>query len=319
MHQILHTLGTIGLIPVVKIEDAAKAVPLGKALAAGGLPCLEITFRTAAAADAIRNLSRQAPELLVGAGTVVNAGLAKAAIDSGARFIVSPGFDPAVVDYCLERDVPVVPGVSTASEIQAALEKGLEVLKFFPAEVSGGTAMLDALAGPFPQVSFIPSGGIDQSNLAEYARRANVLAVGGTWMAKTDMIEREDWATITGMTREALTGLQGFSFAHMGINSADAGTAADTAARFALFGFEEKPGTSSIFNGSVIEVMKAPFRGERGHIGLACWNVERALAFLEPHGFRAVAETAKFDKGRMSVVYLEPEIGGFAVHLVRAK
>lgn len=319
MHHILNKLGTIGLIPVVKIEDAAKAVHLGKALASGGLPCLEITFRTAAAAEAIRSLSRESPELLVGAGTVINAALAKAAIDSGAQFIVSPGFNEGVVDYCLERDVPVIPGVSTASEIQAALEKGLEVLKFFPAEVAGGTAMLDALAGPFPQVSFIPSGGIDQSNLAEYAKRANVLAVGGTWMVKPDMIEREDWATITGLTREALTELQGFSFAHMGINSSDAVEAAATAARFELFGFGQKPGVSSIFNGSAIEVMKTPFRGERGHIGLKCWNVERSLAFLEPHGFRAVAETAKLEKGRLSVVYLEPEIGGFAVHLVRAK
>lgn len=319
MNGILEKIGTMGLVPVVKIEDAAKAVPLAKALASGGLPCAEITFRTAAAADAIRAIGDACPDVLVGAGTVVNVDLAKKAIAAGARFIVSPGFNPAVVDYCLEKNVPVIPGVNNPTGVEAALEKGLDVLKFFPAEVSGGVAMLDALAGPFAQVSFVPTGGIDRNNLADYARRANVHAIGGTWMVKNDLIESADWAAITALTAEAVTAVQGFSFAHVGINQADEGEAQATAALFALFGLTPKAGSSSIFNDMVIEVMKSPFRGTKGHLGFKCWNIERSAAYLAKFGFTMVPETVKTEKGRITVAYFDREIGGFAVHLVRAK
>ncbi len=319
MHPILSQLGSIGLVPVVKIDDAQKAVPLAKALIDGGLPCAEVTFRTAAAETAIAAIARAYPEMLVGAGTVINVELAKKAVAAGAKFIVSPGFNPAVVDWCLENNVPIVPGVNNPSGVEAGLERGLEVLKFFPAEASGGVAMLDALAGPFSQVSFMPTGGIDLKNLPDYAKRRNVLAIGGTWMVKADLIDREDWAAIAQLCAEARAAIHGFTFAHVGINAKDADDATSVAGRFALFGFAPKAGNKSIFNDTVIEVMKGPFRGDRGHIGLKCWNIERALAYLEPYGFRGVEETAQYDKGKLSVIYLEPEVSGFAVHLVRAK
>lgn len=179
--------------------------------------------------------------------------------------------------------------------------------------------MLDALAGPFARVSFIPTGGIDERNLAEYARRQNVLAIGGSWMVKPELIERGDWDAITALSRKAIMAVQGFSFAHLGINQPDAGAASGTADLFGLFGFAPKEGNSSIFNDTVIEVMKSQFRGTMGHIGISCWNIERSLSWLGKHGFGGVEETAKFDKGRLSVIYLDREIGGFAVHLVRAK
>jgi 2-dehydro-3-deoxyphosphogluconate aldolase/(4S)-4-hydroxy-2-oxoglutarate aldolase len=319
MDPILVRLGNIGLVPVVKIDDASKAAGLAKALSDGGLPCAEVTFRTAAASDAIRNMTKSYPEMLIGAGTVINVALAEKAIEAGARFIVSPGFNPSVVDYCLSRGVPIVPGVNNPSGVEAALEKGLEVLKFFPAEASGGTAMLDALGGPFAQVSFMPTGGIELKNLADYAKRGNVLAVGGSWMVKADLIETENWAAITALSKEAVTAIHGFSFAHMGINQKDEKEASETASLFALFGFAAKPGNASIFNDTVIEVMKSPFRGTSGHIGLKCWNIERALSYLEEFGFRGVQETAKTEKGKLTVIYLDREIGGFAVHLLRAK
>jgi len=319
MHPILVKLGNIGLVPVVKIEDASKAAGLAKALIDGGLPCAEVTFRTAAAADAIKAIKKSFPDMMVGAGTVINVELAKKAVEAGAKFIVSPGFNPAVVDWCIANSVPIIPGVNNPSGIEAALDKGIEVLKFFPAEASGGVTMIDALAGPFAQVSFMPTGGIEMKNLADYAKRGNVLAVGGSWMVKADFIESEDWNAITALCREAVTAIHGFSFAHVGINQKDDKTAADTAALFGLFGFAPKDGNSSIFNGTVIEVMKSPFRGDKGHIGLKCWNIERALAYLEQFGFHGVEETAKTEKGKLSVIYLDKEIGGFAMHLVRAK
>ena len=319
MNPVISVLAETGLVPVIKIEDASKAVPLAHALSSGALPCAEITFRTDAAAAAIGAIASSVPGMTVGAGTVINARLAREAVDAGAQFIVSPGFNPSVVDWCLEHDVPVIPGVNNPTGVEAALERGLEILKFFPAEVSGGTAMLDALAGPFSRVSFIPTGGIDASNLSDYARRPNVLAIGGTWMVKQDLIERGDWDGISALSREAVAAVQGFSFAHVGINQRDAEAAAGTAGLFALFGLAPKEGNASIFNDTSIEVMKSPFRGTSGHIGFRCWNVERSLAWLGKHGFKGVEETAKYEKGRLSVIYLDREIGGFAVHLVRAK
>lgn len=319
MNAILEKLGTIGLVPVVKIDDAGKAEGLAKALIDGGLPCAEVTFRTAAAPDAISAISKKYPEMLVGAGTVINVELAKKAVASGAKFIVSPGFNPSVVDWCIENKVPVVPGVNNPSQVEAGLERGLEVLKFFPAEASGGVTMLDALAGPFSQVMFMPTGGIDLKNLSDYARRPNVLAIGGSWMVKADLIEKEDWAAITQISREAVVALHGFTFAHMGINEKNEAAATQAADMFALLGLAPKVGTSSIFCDTVIEVMKTPFRGTMGHIGFKCWNIERALAYLARFGFKGVEETAKFEKGKLSVIYLDKEVGGFALHLVRAK
>jgi len=318
MNPILAKLGSIGLVPVVKIDDAAKAEPLAKALIDGLLPCAEVTFRTQAAAESIRAMSRSHPEMLVGAGTVINKELAEQAVEAGAKFIVSPGYSKPVVSWCLERGIPIVPGVNTPSNVEEGIAAGLDVLKFFPAEASGGVAMLDALAGPFANVQFMPTGGIDSANLGEYAKRPNVLAVGGSWMVKADLIESCNWAEITRLSREAATIIHGFSFAHVGINQESEEAAAGTAHLFSLFGFAAKSASSSIFNGTNIEVMKSPYRGAHGHIGLKCWNIERALAYLEQFGFRGVPETATYDKGKLSVMYLDREIAGFAVHLIRA-
>ncbi len=319
MNAVIGKIGEIGIVPVIKIEKAENAIPLVEALVAGGLPCAEFTFRSGAAADSIARVAKAHPEIPVGAGTVINRELAERAVDSGATFIVSPGFNPSVVDWCLSRGVPVIPGVNNPSLVEQALERGLGILKFFPAEASGGTAMLDALSGPFPGVSFIPTGGIDLANLAEYAKRPNVHAIGGTWMVRPELVESGNWDAVTSLAREASLAVQGFSFAHLGINSDTATRAGETSAFFANLGLVPKEGASSIFNDTVIEVMKSPFRGSMGHIGFRCWNVERSLKYLETLGFRAVPETVKIEKGRVTVAYLDREVGGFAIHLVRAK
>ncbi len=319
MNAVVGKIGEIGIVPVIKIEKAENAIPLVEALVAGGLPCAEFTFRSDAAAEAIARVAKAYPDFPVGAGTVINRELAERAVDSGARFIVAPGFNPPVVDWCLSRGVPVIPGLNNPSLVEQALERGLEILKFFPAEASGGAAMLDALSGPFPKVSFIPTGGIDLANLAEYAKRPNVHAIGGTWMVRPELVESGNWDAVTSLAREASLAVQGFAFAHLGINSDSGSGASETSAFFAGLGLAPKEGTSSIFNDTVIEVMKSPFRGTMGHIAFRCWNVERSLKYLEKLGYRAVPETVKIEKGRVTVAYLDREVGGFAIHLVRAK
>lgn len=170
MQEILETLGRLGVVPVVKIERADDAVPLGNALIASGLPCAEITFRTDAAEEAIRQIASQLPDVVIGAGTVLSVEQSEKAVAAGARYIVSPGFDPKVVDWCLKHDVAITPGVATPTEINMALDKGLNILKLFPAEALGGLKMLKALAAPYGDVKFIPTGGINRRNLADYLR-----------------------------------------------------------------------------------------------------------------------------------------------------
>ncbi|AEJ18779.1 bifunctional 4-hydroxy-2-oxoglutarate aldolase/2-dehydro-3-deoxy-phosphogluconate aldolase [Gracilinema caldarium] len=318
MLNIFTKLSTIGLIPVIKIENPDHAIPLGKALIAGGVPVAEITFRTAAAEEVIERLTNEVPELLVGAGTVINRTLAQKAIKAGAKFIVSPGFNPETVDWCMEQKIPIIPGANTPSLIEQGLSKGLEVFKFFPAENSGGASMIQALSAPFGNVHFVPTGGIDTKNVAEYARLDSVLAIGGSWMVKPDLIQNEKWDEIARLCREARLALQGFSFAHVGINQDNESLATGTAELLSAFGFPQKIGNSSIFAGTCFEVMKSNYRGTRGHIGITCFNVERALSYLKTFGFSGIEETAKREKGVLKVIYLDKEIGGFAVHLVKA-
>jgi 2-dehydro-3-deoxyphosphogluconate aldolase/(4S)-4-hydroxy-2-oxoglutarate aldolase len=204
MEEILAQIRQFGLIPVVAIDDSQDAQPLGEALIQGGLPCAEITFRTAAAEETIRVLTAKFPEMLVGAGTVLSTSQAEQAVGAGARFIVSPGLDPQVVAWCLERGVAVTPGVATPTEINQAINFGLSTLKFFPAEALGGPQMLKAIAAPFTTIRFIPTGGINAENLAGYLALPVVHACGGSWIVKKDLIAGGDFATISRLVKEAL-------------------------------------------------------------------------------------------------------------------
>jgi len=201
-------IGVDRIVPVVVLADSAGAEPLAGALVAGGLHCVEVTFRTDAAADVIRAMTVR-PELVVGAGTVLTAEQAEQAVVAGARFVVSPGFGPAVVRRCQELGVPVFPGIATATEIQMALDAGLDTVKFFPAEQLGGVGMVKALSAPFRTVRFIPTGGVDTGNLADYLAVASVLAVGGTWMVAPDLLAAGDWAEVTRRCVAAVAAVRG--------------------------------------------------------------------------------------------------------------
>lgn len=196
-------LASIGIIPVIKINDAEKAVPLARALYAGGLPAAEVTFRTPAAAEAIRRIRAEVPAVCVCAGTVLNAETAARAVEAGAEAVISPGTNPAVVEWCLKTGVPVIPGCATPTEVEACMRMGLDFVKLFPAEVVGGVAMLKALAGPYGHMAFMPTGGVSPENAAAYLAQKNVVCCGGSWMVPEKLLESGDFAAIEQLARTA--------------------------------------------------------------------------------------------------------------------
>jgi 2-dehydro-3-deoxyphosphogluconate aldolase / (4S)-4-hydroxy-2-oxoglutarate aldolase len=204
MHDLSRRLREVRVVPVIVIDDADAAIPLAAALQQGGLPCAEVTFRTAGAAEALRRMAGEFPEMLVGAGTVLTPAQAAEARDAGAKFVVAPGFNPRVVDYCLENEIAVCPGVCTPSEVEAALEKGLSLLKFFPAEPAGGVKYLKAIAAPYTDVQFMPTGGVGPDNLAQYLAFDRVVACGGSWMAPAEWIRARDFDRIRQETERAV-------------------------------------------------------------------------------------------------------------------
>lgn len=203
MENMIEEFQKLGVVPVVVLEDEKNALPLAEALVKGGLPCAEVTFRTEAAAESIRLMSEKYPEMLVGAGTVLTTQQVDLAVEAGARFIVSPGFDPEIVDYCLEKNIPVFPGCVTPSEVAQAVKRGLKVVKFFPAEQAGGIAMIKAMAAPYHNIRFMPTGGINPGNLKDYLSCDKILCCGGSWMVKGDMIRNGEFEKIRDLVKEA--------------------------------------------------------------------------------------------------------------------
>ena len=204
MEKVIDKLMTYGVVPVVVIDDVTDAIPLAEALMKGGLECAEVTFRTEAAADAIKAMTENFPDMFVGAGTVLSAKQVDEAISAGAKFIVSPGFDPEVVDYCISKNIPIIPGTITPSEVAQGVKRGLKVLKFFPAEQAGGLPMIKAMAAPYTGVKFMPTGGINEKNLRDYLSFDKISACGGSWMVKSDLIKSGDFTKIEQLTAEAV-------------------------------------------------------------------------------------------------------------------
>ena len=316
--DILKRMECSGIVPVVVLDDAKDAVPTAKALVAGGIDVMEITFRTAAAADSIRAVAAECPEMLVGAGTVINLEQCKLAVECGAKFIVSPGYDEETVAWCCDNGIAVTPGCVTPTEIMMAKKHKLNVLKFFPASVYGGLSALKALAGPFPGTKFIPTGGVNQQNLGEFAASPYVHAVGGSWVCTKADIAAGNFEKITALCKEARKALLGFEMAHIGINCDDAAVSESVCGDFgAAFDFATKLGNSSNFASTGIEVMKSNYLGEKGHIAIRTNKMAAAVAELEKRGFAMNMDSAKFKGNNMTAVYLQNEIGGFAVHLLQ--
>ena len=311
-------LARSAVVPVVVLDDAKDAVATAKALLAGGVDVMEITFRTAAAADSIKAVAESCPDMLVGAGTVISAEQCETAMNCGAKFVVSPGFDPESVRWCREHALVIIPGCVTPTEIMAAQHAGISVVKFFPANVYGGLSAMKALSGPFGGIKFIPTGGVNDKNLAEYISAPFIHAVGGSWLCAKADIAAHNFDKITSLCKEARKTALGFEIAHVGVNAGDAEESlAVCRALDAAFGFGVKEGNSSNFAGSGVEVMKSPYLGKSGHIAVKTNSIPRAAAELAKNGFTLDESTAKYKGEKMVAVYLKQEFGGFAVHLLQ--
>ena len=204
MSTVAEKIAGFGVVPVVVLDDVKDAAPLAKALVEGGLPCAEVTFRTAAAEESIRIMATEYPDMFVGAGTVLTIEQVDRAVAAGAKFIVSPGFDPEIVDYCLEKEIPVFPGCITPSEVAQAVKRGLKVVKFFPAEQFGGVATIKAMAAPYVGLKFMPTGGVSAKNLESYLSCDKIIACGGSWMVKGDLVKAGKFDEIKNHTEEAV-------------------------------------------------------------------------------------------------------------------
>jgi len=318
--DILEKIGNAGLVPVVVIENATDAVPAGRALIEGGVDVMEITMRTAEGIQAIKNIRKEIPNMLVGAGTILTIEKCKEAVAAGAQFIVSPGINTEIVRWCVENGRAVMPGCVTPTEIDTALSFGIKIVKFFPAEAFGGVKGCAALYGPYQSagIKFIPTGGVNNDNLADFADKPFIHAVGGGWLCKTSDITNHNFATITETSRKAIEVLLGFEIAHVGINQDSQNDSYDVAQSIKkAFGFSIEEGKSSNFVSRSIEITKSRYLGTNGHLAVRTNSIPRAMYYLRQRGFEVDMETAKHKGDKLISVYLKDEFGGFAVHLLQ--
>ena len=319
--KLVDELENVGIVPVIKLDKVENAEKLAKALRDGGINCAEVTFRAKGADEVIKRMTKAYPDMLVGAGTVLSCEQADAAVKAGAKFCVAPGLNPKVVKHCLDKGVPFAPGLSSASEVEQAIELGLDFAKFFPAEQAGGLAYIKAISAPYSQMRFMPTGGVTADNLNNYLACNKIVCCGGSWIVPAKLLDAEDWEGITKLCREAIDKMLGFTMVHVGLNCANPEEAEHVADEFdQAFGFTKKVGNSSVFASTYMEMMKAPFHGTHGHIAVATNSVKRALYQLEKRGYKVKEGSIKYNaEGIMNVAYLDHEFGGFAVHLVLKK
>ena len=309
---------TIGIIPVINITETELAKPLAAILIDEGINTIEVTLRSDCSLDAIAEIKKNYPDMLVGAGTVLDLDAVDKALLAGADYIVCPGYDEEIVDYCIEKGVEVFPGCTSPSEIQKAYKKGLRTLKFFPSELNGGVDAIKLLSGPFKGLKFLPTGGINYTNLDKYLSCSAVAACGGSFMATSDQLKNRDFEGIRAACRKAMDISLGFEFAHLGINHKTEEEAKNTADSLATaFRMPVKCGNSSIFAGTGVECMKNGVYGEKGHIGFKTRSTLRAIAWFKSRGYEIIEESIrKKADGSIMSAYLKDEIGGFAVHIV---
>lgn len=312
---VLEQIRLTGLVPVIAIQHADDAEPLARTLVEGGLPIAEVTFRTAAAQEAIRRIAKTFPNVLLGAGTVLTVDQVKTAFDCGAKYIVSPGLNRKVVEYCLNNSLPVTPGVATPSDVEGALDMGLNIVKFFPAEASGGLAYLKALSGPYGNMRFIPTGGIDESNVLAYLKFPKTLACGGSWMVKPELIAAKKFDQIKELTARAVQLMLGFDLRRISV--AVSGEAEAIQQARLLAGLLNVPVTeagSSLFVGAEFEIQKSP--GSPRTLSLGTHFLDRALAYLQRKGIQPQPDGVVYEKGRAIAARLDVTVGGFQISII---
>ena len=318
--DVMERIERAGLVPVVVLEQVDDAVPVAQALLAADLDIMEITMRTEAGIAAIRAVSEQVPDMLVGAGTILSLAKCRESVAAGARFIVSPGYDPVIVNWCIANQMPITPGCVTPTEITTALNAGIKTVKFFPANIYGGAKGCNNLYAPFKSAGlrFIPTGGVNNDNLNEYADKPFILAIGGGWLCDPASVSSHNYAAITETAKAAIDALLGFEVVHVGINQENEEAAAEVSSALnKAFGFAIKSGALSNFASTAIEIYKSNYLGAMGHLAIRTNNVNRAIHYLSRRGYKVDMTTAKYKGDRMNTVYLTDEIGGFAIHLMQ--
>ena len=319
MDAILEKISRIGIVPVIKIDRIEDAEPLARALCEGGLPVAEVTFRTEHARQAMQIINEKFPEMILGAGTVLTTKQVDDAIEAGAKFIVSPGLNPEIVRYCQSKNIMILPGCANASDIEAALSFGLTTVKFFPAEPLGGLKMIKALAAPYVNVNFMPTGGIKENNICEYLAYDRIVACGGTWMIDSKLIANGEFDKIKELTQNAVKTMLGLKLDHVGINATPSTSEGIANEMAGLLQCDVRATSKSFFAGETVEVMNENGRGTHGHICYTVNSVYRAVSYFEARGYKFVEETKQFDaRGHLKFAYFEGEIGGFAIHLKNA-
>lgn len=303
MNEVLAKIQKIGIVPVVVLNDAKDAKPLAEALCAGGLPCAEVTYRTEAAEESIKIMASQFPEMLVGAGTVLTIEQVDSAIAAGAKFIVSPGLNPTIVQYCIDKGIPITPGTSNPSDIEAALSFGLDVVKFFPAEASGGLNMIKAMAAPYTTVKFMPTGGINAKNINSYLAYDKILACGGSWMVKDDLIKAGEFDKIKELTKQAVQTMLGFELLHFAVSSNQ-----KTESSHKLDAFAQILSVCSESTDSYV-------KGSKGCLTIGTNSVSRAKNYLESLGYLLDESSAKYCGDKLTSIYLSEENAGYAILL----
>lgn len=311
-----------GLSPVVVIDRAADAVPLAKALLAGGVWIMEITMRTDQALDAITLVAKEVPEIIVGAGTVINKETANQALEAGAKFLVSPGFSQEVADVAKEKDILYVPGTATLTEVMYAINNGYDLVKIFPAGKLGGVDYIKEIHSVFPKLSFMPSGGVSLDNMESYLDAPFIGAVSGSWMCPKNLIAQGKFDEITAICKQTVERLQGFKLLHIGINNKsdqEARQAADSLGN--LLGMPVTDKGTAYFVGDLADVIKYELPCSHGHIAIQVNDMDRAIRYFRDkgYGFTDIG-LGKDDNGNIVAIWFDPEqvnINGFAVHLRR--
>ena len=313
-NEVIKRLELAGITPLIKIDDAKDALPLMGALTAAGINTVEITFRTSAAKDVLRLIGSKNNTMMVGAGTVISVEQVNDAVMAGAKYIVTPAFNPRVVDRCIELGIPVFPGCSNASDIEQAAERGLRVVKFFPAELLGGVAMLKALSGPYPFMRFIPTGGIRADNLNSYLKFNKVLCCGGTYMVDENLLKQKQFQEITRIARESVNKMLDIKLDHIAIN-ADYRTGTELLKTFSKLSGEVYKEEEDKVCG--IEVVRENHIGKIGHIAFSSPNLERCVYYLGQRGFTVDSSTIVKENGKIAKLHLAGDNAGFTIQLIR--
>ncbi len=315
MEAVLNKIREYGIMPLVTLKKAEYARLIGQALTKCCLPVAEVTFRTDQAEDAIRILSEEFPNILVGAGTVLNPEMAERAIRAGASFILAPGLNPEMVQYCQEKKVPVFPGCMTPSELEQAKRLGLKAVKYFPMAQAGGVPTLKSISAPFGDLEFLATGGVNDGNIAEYLSFSKIMSCGGSWMIREQRLLDNDLEGLIQDINKSIASMLKLRFGHIGILGGNEGR------KKMCNLFNLNPDESAAgFVGTTIEVLEEQGRGEKGHLAVATCDIVRAIAYYERKGLAIDPESFKKDpQGNLIAAYLKEEISGFAVHLLQSK